>query len=449
MKNTQRSWRLKRVKRAPPGRDRLGGKCYYLKGTWIECLCHERPTVKIVLATFGSRGDVQPMLALSLALQSAGHDVLLAAPPEKAGWAEQLGCPFFPLGSDVTAFIDDMKNAHSLHSALQFVQYVRREMISQFEVFPEIIAGADLVIGASLVFSLATVAESMGIAYRFIAFTPQLLPSGDHPFMAFRHHSFPKWYNRSTWRMVRLLDRFNLTRMINRKRRELGLVPVQDAWSHILGDYVIVASDEAVAKVPEDAEQAFTQTGYMHLAQPDQDLPELEAFLSAGAPPVYAGFGSMPKQDQARIVPVIVKAVREIGGRAVIGKFWDEPSEFADSKDIFFIRKYPHLKLFPRMATVIHHGGAGTTASSAVSGVPQIIVPHILDQYYWGHNVHQQNLGPKPVWRSKLTSKRLAGAIRQCLSNDLIKQSARAAAERIKQQDSLEMTVRAVLGNPE
>lgn len=77
--------------------------------------------MKIVLATFGSRGDVQPMLALSLALRSAGHDVLLAAPPEKTEWAEGLGCPFHPLGSDVTAFIDDMKDAHSLRSAFSFI----------------------------------------------------------------------------------------------------------------------------------------------------------------------------------------------------------------------------------------------------------------------------------------------------------------------------------------
>ena len=125
--------------------------------------------MKIVLATFGSRGDVQPMLALSLALQAAGNDVLLAAPPEKAGWAEQLGCPFFPLGSDVTAFIDDMEDAHSIRAAVRFVSYMRSELVSHFDVLPKIIEGADLVVGASLAFSLATVAESLGIAYRYIA----------------------------------------------------------------------------------------------------------------------------------------------------------------------------------------------------------------------------------------------------------------------------------------
>lgn len=401
--------------------------------------------MKIILATFGSRGDVQPMLALSLALRSAGHDVLLAAPPEKAEWAEQLGCPFHPLGGDVSAFIDGMTDAHSPRSALHFISYVRKEMISQFDIFPKIIVGADLVVGSSLVFALSTVAESMGIGYRYIAFTPQLLASGDHPFPACKHHGLPKWYNRMTWRVAKVLDQFNLTWLINKKRKQLGLKPMEDAWLHILGQDVIVASDKVIAKVPQDVEPAFTQTGYMHLDQPDRHLPELEAFLSAGPPPVYAGFGSMPKYDQASNVPMIVHAVRSVGRRVVIAKFWNEPSEFSNSDNVFFIKGYPHLKLFPHMAAVIHHGGAGTTASSAISGVPQIIVPHILDQYYWGHQVYHSHLGPKPIWRSKLTSQKLAAAIQECLSNDPIRQKAKAASEMINRQDSLQMTVRELL----
>ena len=401
--------------------------------------------MKIVLATFGSRGDVQPMMALSLALKAAGHEVLLAGPPEKAKWVKQAGCPFYPLGGDVTAFIDGMENAHSFHSGIRFIYYVRKEVISQFEIFDKIIAGADLVVGASLVFGLSTVAELMGIRYRYIAFAPQLLPSGYSPFPAFKHHGLPKWYNRMTWKIARTFDKFNLTRLINNKRKELGLKPVQDAWLHILGKKVIVASDRVVAKVPQDVDLAFTQTGYLHLDQQDQHLPELEAFLRDGPTPVFAGFGSMPKQDQARIVPMIVQAARSNGQRVIISKFWDEPSEFSNSNDVFFIRRYPHLKLFPNMAAVIHHGGAGTTATTAISGIPQIIVPHILDQYYWGHQVYQSHLGPKPIWRSKLTPQKLSAAIQECLSNDLIIQKARAVSEMINPQDSLDMAVREVL----
>lgn len=401
--------------------------------------------MKIVLATYGSRGDVQPMLALSLALQSAGHRVLLAGPPEKASWAKQLGCPFHPLGSDCTAFIDGMKNAHSIGSAFQFVSYVRKEILTQFETLPAIVAGADLVIGASLVFALSSVAESMAVPYRYIAFTPQLLPSGHHPFPTFKHQWLPVWYNRMTWRMIRMFDRLNLTRVINKKRKGLGLKPIQDAWSKILGHNPIVATDREVAEIPSDVGASVFQSGYIHLVQPDKDLPELELFLKNGFSPVYAGFGSMPKQDQANIVSLVVEAARSIRQRVVIAKFWDEPSGPPPANDVFFIKRYPHLKLFPRMAAVIHHGGAGTTASSAISGVPQIIVPHILDQFYWGHRVHRCGLGPKPVWRSKLTSGRLAATIAETLSNDKIKEKAKVVSKRIKRQNGLEIAVREIL----
>ena len=292
--------------------------------------------MKIVLATFGSRGDVQPMLALSLALISKGHDVLLAAPPEKAAWANQLGCPFYPLGSDVTAFIDDLDNAHSLRSVIRSISFLRNELNAQFDLLPKIIAGADLVIGSSLTFALSTLAEFMGIEYRYIAFTPQLLPSGWHPFPAFKHQRFPKWYNRMTWRIAGLLDRYNIARLINNHRRQLGLKLIKDAWRNIMGQHVIVASDSVISKVPPDViDSAFTQTGYMHLNQADQHLPELDAFLETGPPPVYAGFGSMPIRDQIRNVSVIVEAARLSGQRVVISKFWDEPSEFSNADDIF------------------------------------------------------------------------------------------------------------------
>jgi UDP:flavonoid glycosyltransferase YjiC (YdhE family) len=382
------------------------------------------------------------MLALSLALKAGGHDVLLAGPPEKADWAKHLGCPYYPLGSDVTAFLDDLENAHSLRSAIRFLSFVRNEINAQFNLLPEIIAEADLVIGSSLTFALSTLAESMGIAYRYIAFTPQLLPSSYHPFPAFKHQTFPKWYNRMTWRVASLLDRFNLTRLINDHRKRLGIVLIQDAWRHVIGKHVIVASDSVISKVPPDiVEPAFAQTGYMHLNQANQNIPELDAFLEAGSSPVYAGFGSIPIRDQIRNVPVIVDAAKMCGQRAVIGKFWDEPYEISYSDDIFFIKKYPHLKLFPSMAAVIHHGGAGTTATTAISGVPQVIVPHNLDQYYWGNQIYQSGLGPRPIWRAKLTSKKLAAAIRECISNERIKQNTKNASNKIKQQDSLELTV--------
>lgn len=401
--------------------------------------------MRIVLTTFGSRGDVQPMLALSLALKAAGHDVLLAGPPEKMAWAEELGCPYQPLGGNLTAFIDQMTDVYSFRTGLRFVSYVRKEMIDQFGLLPGIISGADLVVGASLVFALSTIAEHMGIPYRYVAFTPQLLPSGQHPCPAFKTHGLPQWYNRMTWSAMRGLNRFVLTSDVNKKRKQFGLRPIRDSWRHVLGKGVIVASDKAIAEVPPNLSFIVRQTGYMHLDQPAQPMPELEGFLNAGPPPVYAGFGSMPKLDQMGCVRMIVDAARSTGERVVISKFWDEPSEFSNADDVFLIKRYPHLDLFPRMKAVIHHGGAGTTATTAISGVPQIIVPHALDQYYWGHKVFRSQLGTRPVWRSRLTARKIASAIEECVWNDRIIGNAKKASEVIREEDGLKMTVREIL----
>jgi UDP:flavonoid glycosyltransferase YjiC (YdhE family) len=400
--------------------------------------------MKIVLATFGSRGDVQPMIALTLALQSAGHDVLLAGPPEKASWIREMGCRFHPLGKDVTAFIDRMENAHSIRAAARFIRFLRTEIDTQFDSIPNIISGADLVIGASLVFSLSSIAEAMGIKYRFIAFSPQLLPSSHHPFMAFKHQGFPGWINRMGWKLAACLDKPNLTRRININRRKIGLAPLNSAWEHILGKDVIIASDEEIGGAPPDSAISCVQTGYMHLVQPSRQLAELDAFISAGPPPVYSGFGSMPKQDQANIAPIIVKAARHNGLRVVIAKFWAEPSEFSGSEDVFFIQKYPHLDLFPRMAAIIHHGGAGTTATTARSGVPQIIVPHILDQYYWGNQIHKSGLGPKPIWRRKLTAEKLAQAIKESVTSQVLINNAGEVGEKLRRKDPLSIAVREI-----
>jgi UDP:flavonoid glycosyltransferase YjiC (YdhE family) len=403
--------------------------------------------MKIVLSTFGSRGDVQPMLALALGFQAAGHDVELIGPPEKAAWAAELGCPYQPAGNDVTALIDTMGAAHTARAALIFVRYVRREVAVQFEQLPGLVRGADMIVAASLCFGLASLAEALQIPYRFITFAPQLMPSGYHPFPAFRRQHLPRWCNRAGWRLARAMDCFNLARLVNAYRRKMGLLPIRDFLSHILGSRVIVASDAAVAAVPADVNAQYIQTGYMHLNQPQQQFPGLEKYLASGTKPIYVGFGSMPPRDQARQVPLIVNAARCAGRRVVISRFWQGPRVEEYGDDVFFIHKYPHRQLFPKMAAIVHHGGAGTTATAAISGVPQVVVPHILDQYYWGEQIRRVGLGPPPVWRSRLTAARLGKAIQDCLEKRSYRQKARLVGEQIRQRNGVQETMEAILAS--
>ena len=397
--------------------------------------------MKIVLATCGTRGDVQPMLALALALKDAGHEVLLAAPPENAAWVEQYDCPFHALGNNVETVLESCPNAHTLRPAITFVRFVRRELKAQFIQLPSIIKGADLVLGASLTSGLRSVAESLDIPYGFIALTPQLLPSSYHPFLSAKKHDMPRWVNRLSWTVARGIDNFNLKVLINRERRSLGLSPIHDAWCHILGDHVIVASDPSLGRIPPDVKQGWTQTGYFYLKPKEMLDSKIKTFLAAGPPPLYVGFGSMPNQDQKALTPLVLDAVRSGGHRAIISHPWTNGGHPTNEKDYCFIPNSPHDLLFPYLAAVVHHGGAGTTATAAKAGVPQIIVPHMLDQFYWGNKVHNAGLGPKPVWRSRLSRRRLAKAIEECLSDASMRHRAKNIAEVIQTGDSLGQAV--------
>ena len=400
--------------------------------------------MRIFLATCGSRGDVQPMFALCLALQSSGHDVMLAGPPEKEAWAKKLGCPYIRLGKDVTAFIDNLEDAVSLKAGIQFISFVYGEIKTQFEILPELVKNADLIIGSSLVFALSSVAEAKSIPYRYIAFTPQMLPSRAHPFPGVQFQRLPRWCNKLSWDLAKTGDKFCLTMIVNKGRKKLGLNSIKNAWEHILGENTIIAADRQIAKVPFDYKINNTQTGYMHLELPKKNLPELDNFINAGSAPVFAGFGSMPKTDQARNIPLLVEAARIVKKRIIIAKFWEGFSKFSNDDDVFFIQKYPHLKLFSKMSVVIHHGGAGTTATCAICGVPQIIVPHILDQFYHGRQIYLSNLGAKPIWRSRVSVEKLVYALKDCLYNDTIQKTTKTAADSIDREKNLSLAVRSL-----
>jgi UDP:flavonoid glycosyltransferase YjiC (YdhE family) len=400
--------------------------------------------MKIILATSGSRGDVQPMIALCLSLKQHGHDLLLVGPPEKKDWASRLGCPYHGLGADVTAFLDTIKNPVSIPAAVKFINYVRNEIHHQFKELPGLVDGADLLVGSSLMFALSTIAESKKIPYRYIVFTPQLFPSVHHPFPVFKTQTLPRWGNWLTWKLSQAGDRFNTTLLINGYRKTLELSPVTNIWRHVLGTNTIAACDAHILPIPQINDQQAIQTGYLHLKMPKPDYPELEAFLNAGPAPIYAGFGSMPPKDQKKHVPMLIQAAEKVNRRLIISRFWNDAATPSDSRNLFFIRNYPHEYLFPKMAAIIHHGGAGTTAMATLSGRPQIIVPHILDQYYHAHKIFMAGIGSQPIWRAKLNLKRLSTALEYCLLNPDISHQAQLAAKTIHPDLSLRNAVKTI-----
>jgi vancomycin aglycone glucosyltransferase len=193
----------------------------------------------------------------------------------------------------------------------------------------------------------------------------------------------------------------------------------------------ILAADLDLAPCPADCPLPVQQIRCLHPIG-TEPLPEkLEAFLDAGPPPVYIGFGSMTDPAAASTTRCVLDAVERARCRAVISRGWAGLGEGSLPEGVFIAGTVSHASLFPRCALVVHHGGAGTTTSAARAGVPQLVVPHLLDQFYWAGRVHALGLGPPALRRRKLSPEALAERIGAVTDNDLLYERAQALGSRL------------------
>jgi len=393
------------------------------------------------MAAVGSRGDVQPMLALALALRARGHVIRFCAPPNFAAWVAGYGLPFHGLGRDFQAFLTEIGPA--VHRG---VVELRSDIRRQFDELGRLTADADLILGASVHCAGLSYAQKLGIPHAYVCYTPSLLPSSHHPSPSCPYLHLPRALNRFTWWLNDRIWNLVFRGPLNRERRRLALAPVPSAFRHVLSAPLILASEPGFGGPPEDSPFPALQTGAWFLPGSEALEPALERFLDAGAPPVYVGFGSMPDKKAARTAARVIEAARAAGVRVVISRGWAElgsaGSAAADS-NVYVVGAVPHARLFPRVRAVVHHGGAGTTAAAARAGVPQVVVPHLLDQFFWADRVQGLGLGPAPVAKHKLTARKLAAALRACVDEPAFRKRAEIFARQMI-DDGLDRGVRAV-----
>jgi UDP:flavonoid glycosyltransferase YjiC (YdhE family) len=290
------------------------------------------------------------------------------------------------------------------------------------------------VIVGSSVFTVGTIlSESLKKPYVFIAFCPQMLPSSEHPSPMVKWQTLPRALNRHSWTVNEWAWGLLLQKTLNAARSTLGLPPVTRTWESLIGSHPIVACDPALAVAPTDYPLAVTQVGAMFAQQTEALSPELESFLQAGPPPVYIGFGSMSDPNPQKTTERIIEAAKRAEVRAVISKGWARLGAEAVPRDVLLIGPEPHTKLFPRCAAVVHHGGAGTTHAAARAGVPQVLMPQLLDQFYWADRVQRVGIGPTKVPRHDDDPELLAQALRECVGSTEVRDRARAIAESLVQ----------------
>jgi vancomycin aglycone glucosyltransferase len=350
--------------------------------------------MRVLLSTIGSRGEVQPLVALASRLRELGHEVRAGVPPDFRDWIEGLGMPVVPIGPELRPTAAPARSG----GPAQFSPEQRRHLIegtvaAQFATIPAAARGCDAIVGCgALQVAARSVAETLGIRYVHAHYCPITLPSPHHapPPLGFPVDETAG--NRELWE--RDAQRWNADwgPALNAHRVAAGLAPVDDVRGHIFTDRPWLAADPTLGPWPEPDVTDVVQTGAWIVPDERPLSAGLEAFLEAGEPPVYFGLGSMraPGED---VGPVMVKAARVLGRRAIVSRGWADLPLEDDGPDCLLIGEVNHQALFQRVAAVVHHGGAGTTTAAARAGAPQVVVPQRYDQHYWAQRVGDLGIG--------------------------------------------------------
>lgn len=379
------------------------------------------PALRITLVAIGSRGDVQPMVAIGKTLQQRGHTVRLVAPPDFADWITSQGLDFAPVGVAMKAFMLAHPEMMTGRPS-QIIRAARDYFIDQLPVHAQAIEAAstdaDVIVWAGLAVAAVSVGEHLKRPVLGVLFSTCVLPSGRHPPMSCPWHGLPAWLNRLLWTLNRQLANRVAGDVHNRLRAQWQLPPVR------LREYMQAASDYVVAADPElfplDPQwpSSVTAANYIYYDDPAPLPAELEDWLDAGEPPVFVGFGSMSGDATQRIEPVVREALAQVGRRCLLSAGWAGLGGAALPPGWRVVQDVPHARLFPRMAAVVHHGGSGTTGICLRSGVPQLIVPLILDHYHHAHRLYVAGLTPRPASMEKITARQLADALHAVIAQD-------------------------------
>ncbi len=402
--------------------------------------------MKIMIMTAGTRGDVQPYLALAMRLQSAGYSVRLGAPMNFDSFVSSHGIEFAPLRADYFQLMDSpegqaLKSGNPVRMMSQMRKTVfpmiRRLMDDTWEASQD----ADAIIFHPKLFHAPHIAEKLGVPVMAASPLPILTPTGAFPAPGVTSRNLGPMLNRMTYKAIDMsTSMFN--GMVKDWRRDVLGLPEKSTvvkGNTINGQSipVLYCYSEAVVPSPHDWDSSPHVTGYWWLDdQRDWQPPaDLQAFLDAGEAPVYVGFGSMIAESPETTTKIVIDALQRSGQRGIIASGWGGLRPADLPSNIFLLKEAPHEWLFPRMSAVVHHGGAGTVAAGLRAGKPTVICPFIADQPFWGNQVAKLGVGTAPIPQKQLTAEKLAAAIRTAATDPMMRQKAAALGEQLKRED--------------
>jgi UDP:flavonoid glycosyltransferase YjiC (YdhE family) len=419
--------------------------------------------MKITIATVGTRGDVQPYVALGSGLQEAGNQVQIATDPLFKDFIEKAGLGFAPVAADPRkAMQEDIRQIGSNPARLlrwiedQFTPLARQYFIDMRVACQD----TEAILVSALAFAAMHVAQSLGIPSLATYLYP-ITPTLAFPSMVAANSpgwlSSIGWFNWLSFRLYNLAFFRIMLPVVNQLREEeLGLPPVP--WNYyskidISEVPIIYGYSKHVIPKPADWGDHLHVTGYWFLDDPNWNPPiELTRFLESGPKPIYIGFGSMVDEEARKTTEIVLEALEMANRRAILHGGWSDLGAAHLPDEVFKVGDVPHEWLFPRMAGIIHHGGAGTTAAALRAGVPSVIVSYFADQPFWAQQVHQLGCSPKPISRKNLSATNLAKAIQEATRNESIINNSSSLGDKIRTENGIKIAVERIegyLGNPQ
>ena len=407
--------------------------------------------MRIAIIALGTRGDVQPYIALGKGLKAAGHDLRLITHENFGGLVNDHGLEFWSVKGDVQAVMEtpEMRDllekgnflaitAHTAAASQQAAIDWARDGFTACQGMDLIIAGVG---GLYVALSLAEKLQILFLQAYIFPFTPTkafpaiLLPQSISKLGGtvnwLSHHLF----RQMMWQGFQKADRLARKQVLN--------LPPLPFW----GPYNLAALRRyptlygfSSAVIPQPSDWTNTQlTGYWFLDEAIDWTPPaaLRAFLENGTKPVYIGFGSMGSRNPEATANLVLQALERSGQRGILLSGWGGLSQANLPDTVCMVKSVPHSWLFPRVAAVVHHGGAGTMAAGLRAGIPSIIIPFFGDQLFWGQLVHKLGVGTAPIPRKQLTIELLAQAIDRATTDPTMIQQATNLGAKIQAEDGI------------
>jgi UDP:flavonoid glycosyltransferase YjiC (YdhE family) len=409
--------------------------------------------MKIAVLAMGSRGDVQPLVALARGLQDAGHRIRFASHPNFEAMVTDAGLAFFLIPINPAEVLESEagraameQGGNPLKSIKAFVKMMYPQMMQMSQSCWHACQGVEAIISPTFgVFVVPHINDKLHLHTIAVYFQPQ------HSTGAFPSHMMSPWLkrpsviNRLSWSIYDALHWLPLKGWINDYRRDsLGLkhLPRSQLLSGRTKDRTTLSLygfSPSVVPKPSDWSQNIHVTGYWFLdANKGWTPPQaLSDFLAAGPPPIYVGFGSMSTRSSERTTDTILQALARTGQRGILAKGWGGVGQTRFPDSVLIIESAPHDWLFPQVAAVVHHCGAGTTAAGLRAGVPAIPVPHFEDQPFWGKRLFDLGVAAKAIPHAQLNVDNLSQAIQTVVNDAQIKDRAATLGKQIRSEDGI------------